>query len=212
VRGYLQGTARERGAPGWDPNYGWGALDSAGALASMLGVPKPTPTPVPGLDAPTHLSATAVSSSRINLSWTDNATAETAYKIERSTDGVSFTQIAILPANYTAYPDQNLLAETTYHYRVRAGGTGIQSAYSNVATAATQSAPAAPTNLAATAASSSRINLTWTDNATNEIGFKIERSFDGSSYAQVGVVAANMQSFSHLNLTSSTTHFYRVRA
>ena len=37
---------------GWDPNYGWGALDAAGALASMLGVPKPTPTPVPGLDAP----------------------------------------------------------------------------------------------------------------------------------------------------------------
>src|SRR5438093_4769375 len=24
VRGYLEGTARERGAQGWDPNYGWG--------------------------------------------------------------------------------------------------------------------------------------------------------------------------------------------
>ena len=127
------GTAREHGAAGWDPNYGWGALDSAGALASMLGVPKPMPTPVPGLNAPTNLTATTVSSNRINLSWTDNATAETGYKIERSTDGVSFTQIAALPANYTAYPSQNLPADTTYHYRVRASGSGVQSAYSNVA-------------------------------------------------------------------------------
>ena len=65
VRGYLEGTARERGPAGWDPNYGWGALDSAGALASMLGVPKPVPTPVPGLDAPTNLTAITVSSNRI---------------------------------------------------------------------------------------------------------------------------------------------------
>ena len=99
VRAYLESTAREGGPAGWDPNYGWGVLDAAGAVACILGVPVPTPTPFPGLDAPTNLTATATSPSRVNLAWTDNATAETGYKIERSTDGVNFTQIVTLPAN-----------------------------------------------------------------------------------------------------------------
>jgi subtilisin family serine protease len=212
VRGLLEGSARDRGAPGWDPNHGWGALDATGALASLLGVPKPLPTPVPGLDTPTNFTATAVSSSRINLAWTDNATAETGYRIERSTDGVNFTQIAILPANNTAYPNQSLPAGTTYHYRVRASGGALQSPYSSVATATTQPAPGAPTNLTATAVSPSRINLVWTDNAVNEIGFKIDRSTDGTNFSQVGVVGPNTTTFANMNLLSSTLFFYRVRA
>ncbi len=212
VRGYLQDTARDRGAPGWDPNYGWGALDAAGALASLLGVPIPTPTPIPGLDTPTNLVAVATSSSRINLTWTDNASAETSYKIERSSDGVNFTQIAILPANYTSYPNQSLPAGTTYYFRVRASGSAMQSQYSNVATATTQPTPDAPSNLNATASSSSKITLSWVDNATNEAGFKIERSTDGSNFTQVGVVGPNVQSMANLNLAASTVYWYRVRA
>ena len=212
VRGYLEGTARDRGAPGWDPNYGWGELDSAGALAALLGVPKPQPTPIPGLSVPTNLTATATSSSRIGLTWTDNATAETGYKIERSTDGVNYSQIAILPANYTSYPNQSLPPATTFYYRVRAYSSPFNSPFSNVATATTQPAPAAPSGLVATAISSSRIDLAWTDNATNEAGFKIERSTDGATFSQVGVVGANVQSFTNLNLTGGTLYYYRVRA
>jgi hypothetical protein len=45
--------------------------------------------------------------------------------------------------------------------------------------------PPSPSNLSATAVSSNRINLTWTDNAVTEDGFKIERSLNGSDWSQL---------------------------
>jgi hypothetical protein len=212
VRALLETTARDQGAAGRDDTYGWGVLDAAGAVASLLGVPVPTPAPVPGLNPPTNLTATALSTSRIDLTWTDNATAETGYKIERSTDGTTFTQIAVLPANYQAYSNTNLPAATTYTYRVRANKSADNSAYSNTASATTQPTPAAPTNLTAVAVSSSRINVAWTDNATNEIGFKLERTTDGVNWLQVATVGANLTSVANTNLIASTAYTYRVRA
>ncbi len=212
VRSYLESTARDKGAAGWDPNYGWGIVDAAGVLAAMLGVPKPPPITPPGLDAPTNLTATAVSSSRINLTWTDNATNEAGFKLERSTDGANFTQIGTLAANTTSYANTNLPAATAYTYRIRAYNGPSHSGFSNVASATTQPAPAAPTNLTATAVASSRINLAWADNATNEAGFKVERSTDGVNFSQIAILLANTTSYANNNLPASTSYTYRVRA
>ena len=50
---------------------------------------------------------------------------------------------------------------------------------------------AAPTNLAATLlAGPPRVSLTWTDNATNETRFNVERSTDGVNFAVVGTAPA----------------------
>ncbi len=88
--------------------------------------------------APSNLSATAVSTSQINLSWTDNASNETGFKIERRTGTTgTFAQIATVGANVTAYNNTGLASGTQYYYRVRAsGGTG-DSSYSNTANATT---------------------------------------------------------------------------
>src|SRR5207248_10444941 len=99
---------------------------------------------------------------------------------------------------------------------VRATNTVGPSADSNVANAPTAvpSAPAAPSNLVASAASISQINLTWADNANNETGFIVERSLDGSTgWTQVGTPATNATSFNDTNgLSSGTQYFYHVRA
>jgi hypothetical protein len=89
------------------------------------------------LNAPSSLtasvSATASGSAGL-LHWTDNATTELGFKIERGTDGINFTPINVVGANSTSYTDPApLTSGVTYYYRVRAYNSGGNSAYSNVA-------------------------------------------------------------------------------
>jgi hypothetical protein len=71
--------------------------------------------------------------------------------------------------------------------------------------------PNPPSNLVASAASSSQINLIWSDNSNNEGGYKIER-WNGSSYVQINTVGANVTTYTDSGLAPSTTYTYRVRA
>jgi predicted phage tail protein len=84
----------------------------------------------------------------------------------------------------------------------------------NAGCSAPTTPPAAPTSLVATAESDTQINLTWTDNADNEAGFKIERCTGAgcSNFAQIATVGANVKSYSNTGLTASTSYSYRVRA
>jgi hypothetical protein len=74
--------------------------------------------------------------------------------------------------------------------------------------------PAAPTDLNATAASYSRIDLAWTDNADNEANFEIERSTGGSGgpFSPLETVAANTEAYANTGLDPETEYCYRVRA
>lgn len=72
--------------------------------------------------------------------------------------------------------------------------------------------PFAPTNLTGKALSSTEINLTWTDNSTNELGFKVERKTGSGSYSIVGMTTTNELNFNDVNLSPSTTYTYRVYA
>jgi len=72
--------------------------------------------------------------------------------------------------------------------------------------------PLAPTNLTGSTISTTQINLSWTDNATNEDGYKIERKTGTGSYAVVGSTATNLTTFSDLGLTPNTSYTYRVYA
>jgi predicted phage tail protein len=181
------------------------------------GGPPPTPTPTPA--APTNLTATAVSSSQINLAWTDNANNETGFKIERCQGpGCSnFAQINTVAADVTTFNDTGLSASTSYSYRVRATNLGGDSAYSNTASDTTQasaSPPAAPSNLTAAPVSASQINLAWTDNSGDENGFLIERCVGNNctNFAQIASVGANVTTYPDTGLSNNTFYRYRVRA
>lgn len=90
------------------------------------------------LPAPSNLTATAASSTAINLTWTDNSSNETGFNIERSADGMHFMPIASVGANVVTYSDNGLIASTIYYYRLNAFNAGSNSSSSNIASATTQ--------------------------------------------------------------------------
>lgn len=167
--------------------------------------------------APSDLVALARSDQQIDLTWQDNSTTETGFRVYRSSDNLTFSKIATLDANVTTFINTGRLSSTTYYYKVMAFNGSASTAYSNTASATTLAdatvRPAAPSGLAATALSSTQIKLTWTDNANNETGFRVYRSLDGVTFAEViKINLVNVTTFTDTGLTSNTTYYYRVRS
>jgi Fibronectin type III domain len=90
-------------------------------------------------DAPSDLTARAVSKSQVALAWRDNKSDESGFRIERSTDLATFVEVATVGANSTSATVGRLRRGTTYYFRIRAFTPGATTAYSNVAFAVTLS-------------------------------------------------------------------------
>ena len=71
-------------------------------------------------------------------------------------------------------------------------------------------APAPPSDLTATAVSSTQVNLAWHDNSGDEQGFRIERSLDGFNFGEIGAVGSNVTAFNDTTAFADTLFFYRV--
>ena len=126
--------------------------------------------------APANLQGTAVSTSRIDLAWTastDNV-GVTGYRIYRNGAVIGTT-------TGTSFSDTGLSEYTTYTYRVAAyDAEGNESSQSSPLSATTVDAtpPSVPSNLQGTAASTSRIDLTWTASTDNAgvTGYRVYRN------------------------------------
>ena len=215
---------------GLTPNTAYGyrvrASDGSGNFSAYSNVATTTTLPdsTPPT-APATLGASAVSSTRIDLSWaaaTDNV-GVTGYLIERCQGSgcSSFAQIAAPLGTGTTYSDTTAVAGTTYGYRVRATDlAGNLGPYSPVASATTPTPdvmpPTAPSGLQATAATNVQINLSWT--AANDnvavTGYLIERCQGSgcSSFAQVAAPPGTGTTYVDAGLQPSTSYSYRVRA
>ena len=147
------------------------ATDAAGNLSPYSNTASAT-TPTPDTTPPSQpgtLSATAVSSGEVDLSWgasTDNV-GVTGYRVERCTGSScsNFTQIASTAGTGTTYADTTVSGSTSYSYRVRAfDAAGNLSPYSNTASATT---PAAPSGLVAAYGFDEGSGTTVTDKSGN---------------------------------------------
>lgn len=97
---------------------------------------------------PTLPSATPISSSRIDINWTDASDDESGFNIERSLDEINWNSIGSVGTNVTAFSDSGLSADTTYYYRVTAFNGYGSSVESGTVSATTEAA--SPINLTAT--------------------------------------------------------------
>jgi fibronectin type 3 domain-containing protein len=165
--------------------------------------------------APTGLTATAVSTSQIKLSWNEVPGAS-GYTVERckvpthSFQLPIWTTVSSLTAN--SYEDGNLNGKQTYEYRVyayNAAGNGIRSATVKATTLST----AEPTNLRAVAISNTEINLSWDHVSSSSLGltYRVERSLNGSDWTFVGS-SGRWNGYNDTGLSPGTTYYYRVRA
>ena len=143
-----------------------------------------------GLPAdPANLTASAVSGSQINLAWTDGSTNELGFKIERCTGaGCSdFAQVATVGANVTSYSNTGLarldelqLSRARVQRRRRLGLHQHRQRHDarRLPHAGCADQPDRDGRLR------SQINLTWTDNATNEDRLQ-DRALQGSDLHQL---------------------------
>lgn len=167
----------------------------------------------PGTTPPTNLTATAVGGLQVRLTWQDHSSDEYGFRIERKlSPGGPYAQIANVGANITTFDDTGEGTGLTYSYRVCAYQQGGYSAYTNEATL-TLPGVGAPTDLVATAVSGTQVNLTWTDRASNESGFKIERMVGtNGAFLQIGKTSADVTSWSDTSANPAITYYYRVLA
>ncbi|HEC65643.1 MAG TPA: hypothetical protein ENI23_10125 [bacterium] len=183
---------------------------------------KVAPEPVP--NAPSNLTATANSSTQVELSWQDNSNNEERFYLYRksvTSSAVSsnlvnsdYSQIGYVGANSNGAYDTEASPGTTYWYKVTAGNDSGESDFSNEASVTTPgeaTAPSAPSNLTGQAISSSEINLTWQDNSSNEMGFYIYRKTT-DDYSIIATMEANATSYNNTNLNPETAYSYKIIA
>jgi parallel beta-helix repeat protein len=187
------------------------AKDAAGNLSALSDAATVTTPPAPDTEAPTtpeNLTASAVSPTRVDLSWsasTDNV-AVASYEIFR--DGTLLDSVGA----ETKYSDTTVEPSTTYSYRIRAvdsaGNASALSHPAGVTTAADTDPPTTPLNLSATAVSHSQVDLSWSSSTDNVAvtGYDIFR--DGALLDTVGA----QTTYSDTAVEPSTAYSYQIRA
>jgi titin len=189
------------------------AADTGGDLSVMSAT---VLTATPALpSAPTNVAATPASTSKIGLTWSAAASGGLPiqnYHVYRGTTSANLNQVAV--TQQTSYSDRTVTAGTRYYYAVEAADTAADlSPMSATVSATTPTAPLAPTDLAATPASASKIELTWSTAASGGLpiqNYHVYRGPTSSSLSQVAVV--QQTSYWDRTVTAGAIYYYAVAA
>ncbi|MHB8894919.1 MAG: hypothetical protein ACYC99_07045 [Candidatus Geothermincolia bacterium] len=167
------------------------------------------------LEAPTYFHAGGPmepSSTTLNLTWKDNSTNESSFRICRkivTNTSYPITPIAVLPPNTAKYHDTGLEPETTYSY-ILAAFNSTNSSFAVETTATTNPRP--PEDLKAQAVSGKKVKLTWKNKSNTAELIMIERSAGtpGAFQKIFQKEPISLSSYVDEGLTPKTKYFYRL--
>ena len=126
-----------------------------------------TASPPGAPSTPDGLAAIAVSTTRVDLSWTDSDTEDRFDVLRCAGAGCSsFAKIGQSPANVVTYSDITAAPSITYSYRVQAANANGLSGYSNTATVTTPTPPPVPIHVGDLDGSTATSKNTWTASVT----------------------------------------------
>jgi hypothetical protein len=166
------------------------------------------PTDATTLADAAGLTATAVSTSQINLAWSLNTTGATGQSIYRSTDGGAYTLLASsLSATAVGYSDTSVAEGHDYSYEVQANFSSSNGSFSDPADAATfpvqnlNYAPTTTTNV-----------LTWDNLSTVATAIEVDFSTNGTSFSALATgLSGSATTYTDTALTENTQYWYKVK-
>ena len=159
--------------------------------------------------APSNLQAEMINDSQIKLTWSQEDTRISGFRISRSEDNVIWPQIAEVGKDTLEYLDTGLDFSSNYNYKVKAFSGDNES---TAATVFGSTIFPPPTNLVAVPINDQTVYLSWTDNSSFEAGFRILRSH-GSGDTQIAETNADIIEFNDEGIIYITNdHTYKVKA
>jgi hypothetical protein len=189
--------------------------------------PPSNPSCTTPLAAPADFAATPAGNGAIDLTWTKSRGNNTEYYLEIVRTACDYyygcyewwDYLTTVGGDATSYRVTGLDDRTLHRFRLFARSSGAVSAPSDEAGSFTEAPPAAPSNLSARAISPEQIELAWSDNASDEAYFDIDRC-DGTAdscllndyFTTVRSVGPNTTSYVDAGLPPGSTFTYRVRA
>lgn len=175
--------------------------------------------PPSGVNFTNALTSGTPATSSLTVNWSDNATNETNYVLERSLNGTAFTVIATLPANTTSYNETGLTPNTQYYYRVKATNTTDSSVYTANASVTTPPVPSAPTKAITPTPTNGfndvqltngNLTLKWTG-STNTTTYTVHFGTDPQNLTNVATVPYSATpSYQLTNLNTATNYYWRI--
>ena len=155
------------------------------------------------------LTATRNSDTSVSLAWTEASGVKESVRIERSTDGAAYSEIASVSGTATSYTDSSTSADHTYTYRIRYYNKNAYGAYSS--TASVTMSPAAPDAISLERSDATDVNVTLTNVSGVATSIEWQESLDNGATWGASTTVNGSPVTSFTASTSGGTVILRVR-